>query len=763
VYRIQIKPILTCRYNNGEIFFELKRVLRVFNLLFILFIILELIGSSNPLFASSTDSSNIKFSEKPSRWTLSTNNATYQIIISRDSNLVPGYFGPDGGTRVFDAPSWDSPKHTGAYIREIPYRGGFVEMTPSVEVVFSDHVRELDLVYTGYSKGMKEGYPYIRFDMEDKHYPFKVSEYIRVIPELDIFEKWLVLKNTGEKSIKIERAYSGSVVLPSEKYDFLHLSGDWGREFYPRITQLTSGKKSIFSRGMRFHQHTPFFMARPHREKGKNNGNVWFGSVAWSGNWIINAEVNRMERTQISGGINFWDTHWILDNNEEFQTPKMTFGVSQEGSNGASSKHHKYILDHILPSPLNREVHKILYNSWYATTFDVNVEQQLKLAKIASKIGVERFAIDDGWFKGRNDGNSGLGDWVVDREKFPNGLSPMIEKINKIGLDFGLWVEPEMASYHSNLYRKHPEWILHTPHRPSHYSGRHQYTLNLAREDVKNYIMKSIDELLSKYNIKFIKWDYNRNTSEMGWPEAPPEKKRELRIRYVRNLYEILQTLRKKHPDVVFEGCAGGGGRVDPGILNYVDQVWPSDNTDPGDRMHIQYGFSYAYPAKIMTNWVTDHEWHQETTPLEFRFHVAMAGNLGVGSDLLQWGKDEIATAKQLIQQYKNIRHIIQLGDTYRIRSPFKGNSMAVQYVTRDKEESVVFHFQTLETTPMAEKGGNFSKRLILKGLDPNGTYMISGEHPKQKVSGDALMKSGVRIPLDGNYSSKVVVLEKIK
>ncbi|HUU27438.1 MAG TPA: alpha-galactosidase [archaeon] len=709
----------------------------------------------SPAWAAGADV--IRVDQNPTRWTISTLHSTYQVILTEDNNLAPGYFGPLSGARLFEAPEYKNTE-SGTVLREIPYRGGFVELTPALEVIFPDRTRELELQYTGHETGELDGYPYIRFEMKDTHYAFQVSEYIRVIPELDIIEKWMVLKNTGPESVLVERAYSGSVLLPPDSYDLLHLSGEWGREFFPRRTRLTSGQKSLFIRGMKSQQHPPFFMLRPAGDCEENYGPVWFGSVAWSGNWRIDCEVNRGERTQVSGGINFWDTHWVLEGRSEFRTPEMIFGVSTDGPGGASRRLHRYLLDHVMPRPFSRQVSKILYNSWYATTFNVNEKDQVALARIAKDIGVELFVMDDGWFKGRNDDRAGLGDWTPDPVKFPKGLGPLIKEINALGMDFGIWVEPEMVNPNSDLFRAHPDWALHTPNRTAH-QGRHQLVLNFAREEVKQFTLEWLDKLLSENNIKFIKWDMNRHVSEAGWPEVDPLKQRELRIRYAENLDEIFRTLRQRHPEVVFESCSSGGGRVNQGILGLVDQVWTSDNTDPGDRLQIQYGFSYAFPAKAMVNWVTDDEWHRKTTSLKFRFHVAMAGNLGVGSDLHQWTAEDKRTASELIRLYKSVRHIVQLGDQYRLRDPFAENRMAVQFVTRDKEESVVFAFQTLETLPGAAKGS--SDRLILHGLDPEGTYLVHGDIQNEEIVGAVLLASGISVPLSGNYSSKVVLLRK--
>ncbi len=720
----------------------------------------------------------VQMHENPTRWTLQTEHATYQVVLTRDRELAPGHFGAHADPKLLHASDWNVPVAQGTLLREVPYRGGFVEMTPALEIVFPDHTRELELQYAAYETGMIDGYPFIRFDLKDSHYPFAVSEYIRVLPELDLLEKWLVLTNTGAEAITVERAYSGSALLPPGAYDLIHLSGDWGREFLPRRAQLTSGLKSIFVRTMKSQQHPPVVLIRPREETSEDDGTVWFAEVAWSGNWQIDAEVNRLERTQITGGINFWDTAWQLLPGASFKTPKIIFGVAIDGTNGASRRMHRYTLDHVLPQRAARQASKVLYNSWYATEFDVNEADQVSLAEIAKRIGVELFVIDDGWFKGRVDDRAGLGDWTVDPKKFPTGLKSLIQRIQAMGMDFGIWVEPEMVNRNSDLFRAHPDWVLHTPNRTPH-EGRNQLVLNLAREDVKQYTLNWLDRLLSENDISFVKWDMNRSVSEAGWPGVPPERQRELRIRYVNNLYDILRRLRERHPDVVFESCSSGGGRVDLGILQLTDQFWTSDNTDATDRLLIQYGASFAFPAKTMVNWVTDNQWHGNQAPLKFRFHVAMAGNLGIGNDLHRWTEKDIALAKEMIGLYKALRHVIQFGDQYRLASPMGGRT-AVQFVTRDRNESVVFVHQPTENVYPKSPDNPV---LVLQGLDPNATYRlgndVEGAAPRhadsesgpeatsgvgtnieeRTMSGRSLMSSGLVVPLQGNYASKMITL----
>ncbi len=742
---------------NSHIRINMKSLFRTFSHLpFVKSISLLIVALiTGILISSSVGASDIiNVDTDPLRWTITTEHSSYQVFRTDKNGLAPGFFGPLSGSRLYDMPGSGLREHIGGILREIPYRGGFQEMNPAVEVVFPDGVRELELVYDGYEIMTIDNASCLRLDMKDIHYPFTVSQFIRVIPDLDLYEKWLVLTNTGKNPVTIERADSGSLVLPADSYDLIQISGNWGREFIPRRSRLTSG--------MRSGQHAPLFMVRPADDIEEFNGPVWFGEVPWSGNWHIDIEVNRMEHTQISGGIFFWDTHWILENGESFETPKLLYGFCPDGPSGASRRLHRYIQDDIMPAPFNRQPARVLYNSWEATTFNVTVENQIELAKIAKDIGIELFVMDDGWFKGRKTDNAGLGDWVPDTDKFPDGLDPLIDAVNGLGMDFGLWVEPEMVNPNSDLYRAHPEWALQTPHRTAH-EMRNQLILNLARDDVKEYLISVLDKILTDHNITFIKWDMNRYASEIGWPGESPARQRELRIRYINNLYEIFRTLRENHPDVVFEGCSGGGGRVDTGILAVTDQTWTSDNSDPGDRLHIQYGYSYAFPAKSMVSWVTDSSWHGADIPLRFRFHVSMAANLGIGSNLKKWDDSDRETARRLISLYKDIRHIVQLGDQYRLRDPYNENRMAVQFVSRDSSESAVFAFQTLETIPMATKGSSTNDRLVLHGLDPDAVYAVNNTvtGKTDELTGEILMASGIDVPLKGNYTSTIVVISK--
>jgi len=400
----------------------------------------------------------------------------------------------------------------------------------------------------------------------------------------------------------------------------------------------------------------------------------------------------------------------------------------------------------VLPKEHRKELRKVLYNSWEATAFDVNEKQQCALVDVASDLGIELFVMDDGWFSTRNDDHSGLGDWYVNKDKFPNGLESLIKYVNDKKMDFGIWIEPEMVNRNSDLYREHPDWIYHFPNRKST-ELRNQYVLNLARKDVKEYVYKFIDELLTDYNISYIKWDMNRNFTEPGFPSEKPANQREIWVRHVQGLYDIIKSLRNKHPKVIFQTCSGGGGRIDLGILRYFDQAWISDNTDAFDRLSIQEGFSYAYCAKIMECWVTSEtaELTRRKLPLEYRFHSAMTGNLGIGDNILKWTQEERNIAKSMIQTYKKIREIIQHGDQYRISSARNSNISSAIYVSKNKLEAVLFAFLHKN---MFE---NEYQHILLKGLKTSFLYEIEGYGV---LSGKALMNIGIMPKFKSDYSS---------
>jgi alpha-galactosidase len=432
---------------------------------------------------------------------------------------------------------------------------------------------------------------------------------------------------------------------------------------------------------------------------------------------------------------------------------------------GASRLLHHFVITAILPHSPHPHLRPVLYNSWEATQFHVDEAGQETLAEKAASIGVERFVVDDGWFGERNSDHAGLGDWFVNSEKFPHGLEPLIDKVHSLGMDFGLWVEPEMVNPDSELYRKHPDWVLNFPARPRT-EGRHQLVLNLARPDVRAYVYEFLDKLLTENDIAFLKWDYNRNWSEPGWPSVAPQEEKKIYVNYIENLYSILKELREHHPNVEIESCSGGGGRVDLGIMAYTDEVWPSDNTDPFDRLSIQNGFTYAYSPGVMMAWVTDSpSWmNSRSTSLEYRFLSAMQGSLGVGANLNKWATKDFATATKMVAQYKKIRQSIQRGSLYRLISPSNGSEFsATESVSTDLCQAVIFAF--LHSSQM----GYSFPRIYPRGLESNAVYSFqvldgnAASGTPALASGAYWMQNGLDVSLRGDFQAAALLLEEVK
>lgn len=690
----------------------------------------------------------------PRGWIIKTKSSLYQLVLSEAGKVRQVYYGPVEQLSFRQKNSlWiNGPE-------EIPVRGGFPDKTPILEVVFGDHVRDVELEFSNADIISIEGRKTLKMTQRDTYYPLEVTSYIRVLPEFDILEKWVEIKNTGKiEAIKIENLQSASVCLPANEYELIHMAGKWAREFQLRHTRLTAGIKTLQSRDFKSFNTPNWFTVRPVDEKADTAGSAWFGTVQYSGNWRIDFDKAFNGRLQIIGGVNFWDTKWKLKPGQSFKSPKFIIGYSGNGSEDASRKLRTYVRETILPEKWQNKPRPVLYNGWYTTGTNINAEKLLELAVVAKEIGVELFVVDDGWFKGRNNVKAGLGDWTADKNKFPNGLQPMIKKINAMGMDFGIWVEPEMVNPNSDLYRAHPDWVLYFPHRTRH-EWRNQLVLNLAREDVYQYLLSALSKLLSNNNIKYIKWDHNRALTDPGWPSAPADKRREVRIRYVNNLYRLIDTLRDRFPEVLIENCSSGGGRVDLGMLSRMDQAWVSDNTDPIDRLFIQYGYLSAFPANTMVSWVTHKDHHQLHPSLDFKFDVSMSGVLGIGYDITKWTEEELQLAKDKVALYKKIRPLVQQGTLYRLISPFETNKVALEYVSDDRSSAVVFCYNMAEYM-----GGSIpeiqSETIRLQGLDPKASYKITSLGNKV-YKGDFLMNIGISWPVGGAYKSNILELKK--
>jgi alpha-galactosidase len=691
----------------------------------------------------------INVSKNGKEWSIMTNSSVYQVKVSSGGDVQAVYY----GNKI------QSGMVQGSMGAEIPVRGGHVSAIPVLEAVFPDGVRDIELEYISSEILDIDDSETLKITQKDKFYPLTVHSYIRVLPGYDLIEKWVEVANTAKKgTVKIENLQSGSVFLPENSYELTHFAGVWGNEFRPNTTKLTQGTKTTQVKDFKSYGSSTFFI-RPEGENDSQSGEVWFGSLQYSGNWRVDFEKFFKGNVQVAGGINFWDQEIYLKPGKSFTTPRMVFGYSNAGTDDVTMKLTSYIREQLLPEKHRDIIRPVLYNSWYATTFNVNEEHQLALAKEAKEIGVEMFVIDDGWFKGRVNDKAGLGDWTVDKSKFPNGLNPLIDQINALGLDFGIWIEPEMVNPNSDLYRAHPDWVFHFPNRQRH-EGRNQLMLNLAREDVYQYLYKCFSELLRENNIQFIKWDMNKALTDPGFMSSPSDEQRAVRIKYVENLYHLVSALREEFPDVWFENCSSGGGRVDMGMAQFFDFNWASDNTDPIERIFIHDAYLSIFPANTMISWVTHEDKHGQKPSLEYKFDVCMAGVLGVGEDITKWNNEQKSIARNKIAQYKEIRETVHKGNLYRIVSPYDEDRSILQYVSRDKKTSTVFYYLLGEYPKNAVPETQKTTLVKLKGLLPNAKYKIDGLEAVH--TGEYLMKVGVTFPLRGTYKSRIYTLKSL-
>lgn len=674
-------------------------------------------------------------------WVLETASTAYAFGLDPDGLLVHRYWGARL-PRVADYPGVAYPGRWAFHHRshrareEYPAYASAKYIDPCLKVTFADGVRDVVLQFEGVTLSAHDAAE-LQVRLRDAVYPLSVTLHYRVHAAYDLIERWVTLCNEGDAPMSVERAWSAQWHVPeAETYRLSHATGRHLDEFNLRREPLVEGIKVLESRRLTTsHQHSPWF-ALDRGDADEDRGEVWFGTLAWSGNWKLSAEANDFGSTRVSLGVNDWDFSWRLQPDEAFAAPPAYGGYTTAGFGGMSRTLHDFVRETILPH--GPSAHPVLYNSWEATLFHVDEPSQVALAEVAGGLGVEMFVLDDGWFHDRRLDNAGLGDWWPDATKFPQGLNPLIERVNALGMGFGLWIEPEMVNPDSNLYRAHPDWVIHFPTR-TRTEDRNQLILNLGRADVQDYLIDLLDRLLSEHSIAFIKWDMNRNVSEPGWPDAPGDP-REIWVRYVQGVYRVWDTLQARHPNVIWQSCSGGGGRADYGILRLADQVWVSDNTDPTKRLGIQEGYSQVFPANTMEAWVTDMALAGTPLSLAFRFHVSMCGVLGIGNDLLRWTADERAEARRWIALYKEIRDIVQLGDQYRLRSPQAHPFSAVQYVAKDRSAGVLFAFRTHLPPPA------ILPRLRLRGLDSDALFEVEGVEGAR--SGAAWMHDGVHIEL---------------
>lgn len=608
-----------------------------------------------------------------------------------------------------------------------------------------------ELHYTGHEiykgkKGLK-GLP-ASFATEDEAETLEITLKdadldLEVVLSYTAFEKENVItrsvrvQNQGKEDLRIEKILSACLDMDNENFSMLSLHGTWARERHIQTGELHYGKQVISSaRGESSHQEHPF-IALVTNGTEQENGKVYAMHFVYSGNFMAETELCQFDNLRMTMGINPEEFSWLLTPGEEFQAPEVVIVYSGNGLGAMTRSYHDFYRNHLIRSKFKYEKRPILINNWEATYFDFNTDKLLDIAREAKKCGIEMLVMDDGWFGKRNSDNCSLGDWKVNEEKITGGLKHLVNEVNKIGLQFGIWFEPEMISPDSDLYRAHPDWAIQIQGREATQS-RNQYVLDFSRPEVRDYAYECVASVLRSANIAYVKWDMNRQLSDLGSSYLPKERQQELFHRYVLGVYELQERLVTEFPDLLLENCSGGGARFDPGMLYYSPQIWCSDNTDAVERLMIQEGSALIYPLSVIGAHVSDCPNHSvgRVTPFETRGHVALAGTFGYELDITKILEEDRALIPEQTATYNKYRHLIQQGEYYRIasyRENHKYDCWALS--SQDKKEVLVTYVQVLGVP------NSHSRKVFLRGFDPKVTYRLEGT--EETYTGEMLMKGG--------------------
>lgn len=652
-----------------------------------------------------------------------------------------------------------------------PTFGGKAFGEAALRIVHQDGNTSTELVYESVETSNDGDVVFTTINLKDPVYPVNVRLCFKAYQKSDVIEQWMEIEHTEKKGVVLYDFSSSYLSLAAQKYFLTEFHGDWAQEMQMEEQQLIYGTKIIDSRiGVRSNQfaHACFLLSE-NQKAAENSGNVLAGQLEWPGSWQLRFEVNQLGDLHLISGMNPYASHYNLPQKTVFKTPAFLFTYSNAGTGLVTRRFHRWAKQYGIHD--GSRTRMTLLNNWEATYFKFNEEVLKGIIADAADMGFELFLLDDGWFGNkypRNSDHQGLGDWETNHEKLPNGLGCLVKEATDKGIQFGIWLEPEMINPKSELYEKHPEWVITQPKREID-TQRHQMILDLTNPKVQDYVFSVVDRTMQQNpGIAYIKWDCNRYMTNAASPYLKPQDQSHLFIEYTRGLYKVLDRVREKYPDTHMMLCSGGGGRIDYGTLRYFDEFWISDNTDALDRIFIQWGTTYFFPAMALASHVSVVPNHitKRIIPLKFRFDVAMSAKLGMDLQPKDMSDEDKQFAKNAIQEYYGIRSIVQQGDLYRLLSPYEGRRTAMQYVTEDKQKSVVFSY-LLKKTINGER-----TPLVLQGLDPNKHYTVKeiNKDPKQyswfsslegkTFSGDYLMKYGLRFTMYNEYDSKVILLE---
>lgn len=619
--------------------------------------------------------------------------------------------------------------------------------------------------------GSEEEVTTLEITCEDKAIGLKAVLSYSVFEDTDAIARNIKLINAGDDKLTVKKVMSACMDMDNRDYEMITLHGSWARERHMQRKVIGYGKSSVSSvRGETGHQDQPF-MAILEKTATQTSGDVYGINLAYSGNFRVMAEVNQFDMVRVMCGIEPENFSWVLEKGESFQAPEALLVYSAEGLGGMSRSYHELYRKHMIRSPYKDKKRPILINNWEGTYFDFDETKLLNIAKDAAALGVEMLVMDDGWFGNRYDDNRALGDWVVNEEKLKGGLKKLVDEVNALGMDFGIWFEPEMISPDSDLYRAHPDWAIAIPDRTPGLA-RNQFVLDVSRKEVRDYILDMMFKVLHSANIKYVKWDMNRPLSDVGSAVLAAERQGELSHRYVLGMYEMQERLLQEFPDLLLENCSGGGARFDPGMLYYSPQIWTSDDTDAIERLQIQEGTALIYPLSTMGAHVSVCPNHTvgRNTPFDTRGYVALAGTFGYELDMTKLSEEDKQMVKKQTRMYHQFNDIVREGDYYRIASYGENHLYdCFQVVSKDKKKSLVFYVQVLN------EANKKSRILRLQGLSSEMTYAVKeltmeGDMSEPIVKdtgkvfgGELLMNAGLGFErMWGDYRAKVVFVEAI-
>lgn len=645
-----------------------------------------------------------------------------------------------------------------------------------VAITHPDGNMSLDLVVDNVQQNNDDNGTKTVITLKDKIYPVEIKQFFKTYNNTDVISTWVEITNNGKKPITLYQFASAYLPVYRGENWINHMHGIWAAEHFMEEEMLTNGQKIITNKFALDNTKTdnPSFMISLDGKLNEKTGSVIGGTLAWTGNYKIKFTANNQNVT-VTAGINEENSHYILDGKKTFVTPEFAMTYSNSGKGGVSREFHRWARNYKLHQ--GNRLHEILLNSWEGVYFKVNQKEMNDMMEAFSSMGGELFVMDDGWFGNkypRNDAKSSLGDWEVCEKKLPEGIEGLLESAQKNNIKFGIWIEPEMSNTKSELFEKHPDWIMRIPNRDlTTGRGGTQVVLDLTNPDVQDFAFGVVDNLMKNFpQIYYMKWDDNSSLMDYGSQYLPKDKQSHLYIDYQKGLENVLKRIRAKYPNLIMQACAGGGGRINYGILPYFDEFWTSDNTDAIQRIYMQWSISNYYPAIAMASHVSATKNHQtgRIVPIKYRFDVAMSGRLGMEIQPKDMTKEEKEFSRRAIKAYKNIRSIVQLGDLYRLISPYDNKGLAsLMYVTPEKEKSVVFAYKLSHLIDMK------LPYIRLDGLDADKFYKITDLTPNNEkkpcylngkiISGKTLMEQGLNVKklMKNQYASLALELNVVK